>query len=410
MSRQLVFHTIHHSSTVVAKGCKEKRWCAKGILTIGISLFLLCGCGTYGRMLLHGFSGVDDYRIFPGRKLEPSTHPFSFRDEIKGDRVPEELNIPNHDKVGLQVLLQDNDTLAFLIIQDDALIYERYFNGFTRDSLSLGFSMTKSVLSLLIGCAIDDKLLNSVEDPVTDYLPELRGRGFEKISLHRLLMSTSGLNYAESDNPFGIHTYLYYCESCLERKALDFRLAEPPGTRFVYKSGDNIILATVLRRVLRGETITAYLQRRVWTPLGMEYGGIWSTDSDQEKTWCCLSATARDFAKFGMLYLHEGQWGNGTIVSKDWIRGATKANEGDGASWQCQFQWWHPFRERSHYMMAGHLGQYVYVNPDTHVVVVRLGKSRGGLSSEQWWKLLEIVSDSIRIQPQSDFGRMIHRD
>jgi CubicO group peptidase (beta-lactamase class C family) len=349
-------------------------------------------------MLLHGFSGVEDYRIFPGRELEPSPNPFSFRDETHGDRFSEDISLPGHDKVGLQALLRDNDTLAFLVIQDDALVYERYFNGLTRESVSMGFSMSKSVLSLLIGCAIDDRLIGSVEDPVTDYLPELRGRGFEKVSLRRLLMSTSGLDYTESDNPFGIHAYLYYCESCLERKALAFRLCEPPGIRFVYKSGDNILLATVLRRALRGETITAYLQRRVWTPLGMEYRGIWSTDGDQEKTWCCLSATARDFAKFGMLHLYEGKWGNQRIVSQDWTRRAAKVNEEDGASWQYQFQWWHPFHERSHYMMAGHLGQYVYVNPDTHVVLVRLGKSRGGLTSEQWWKLFETVSDSVRLQ------------
>lgn len=347
-------------------------------------------------MLRYGFSGVEDYRIFPGRTLAPSPHPFTFREQAQEARVPGELSPHGYGGAGLESLLRDNGTLAFLVIQEDALVYERYFNGFARDRLSLGFSMTKSVLSLLLGCAIDDGLIGSVDDPVTDYLPELRGRDFEKVSLRRLLMSTSGLDYAESDHPFGIHAYLYYCEHCLERQALAFRLAEPPGTRFVYKSGDNILLATVLRRALRGETITEYLQRRVWAPLGMEYEGIWSTDGDQEKTWCCLSATARDFAKLGLLYLREGQWGNQRIVSQDWIRNATQVNETDGAYWQYQFQWWHPFRERSHFMMAGHLGQYVYVNPDTRAVVVRLGRSRGGLSSEQWWKLFAVVSDTVR--------------
>ncbi len=399
LSNHLVCRMVRDSSTYAVRGWHGGRRYAQPLLTVGISILLLCGCGTYGRMLLHGFSGVEDYRIFPGRKLEPSSHPFAFRDGTRGGRVPEELSLPGHGEVGLEAILRDNATLGFLVIQDDALLYERYFGQFARDSVSLGFSMTKSVLSILIGCAVDDGLIRSVDDPVTDYLPELRGGGFEKVTLRRLLMSTSGLDYAESDNPFGMHAYLYYCENCLERKALAFRLAEPPGTRFLYKSGDNIILATVLRRALRGETITAYLQRRVWTPLGMEYGGIWSTDGDQEKTWCCLSATARDFAKFGMLYLHQGLWGNQRIVSQDWIRKAATMNEGDGASWQYQFQWWHPFRERSHYMMAGHLGQYVYINPDTRVVVVRLGKSRGRLSSEQWWTLLAVVSDAVRPQP-----------
>lgn len=382
------------------------RWMVCGfsicLVAVGITVLLIRDLGAYGRMLLHGFSGVQDYRIFSGRRLEPSSHPFRFRDETQKGWIPVGLNLDGHGRADLEETIEKNATLAFLVFQDDAILYERYFQGFTRDSLSLGFSMTKSVLSLLIGCAIDDGLIGSVDDRVTEYLPELQGRGLNELTLRHLLMSTSGLDYKESENPFGIHAYLYYCENCLEREALAFHLAESPGKRFVYKSGDNIILATALRRVLGRETITAYLQRRVWNPLGMEYGGIWSTDGEQEKTWCCLSATARDFAKFGMLYLHGGELRNDRIVSSEWIRMAETLDERDGASWQYRCQWWHPFRERSHYMMAGHLGQYVYVNPDTRVVVVRLGKNRGGLSSEQWWKLLADVSGGA-VQPNRPY-------
>lgn len=376
-----------------------------GIGVVGIAALFIAGCGTYWRILQHGFSGVEDYRIFPGRQLTASVHQFNFRDETGKGQVPDELTLPGQGQLSLEATLRDNATLAFLVIQDDAVVYERYFDNFGPDSISLSFSMAKSVLSLLIGCAIDDGLIGSVEDPVTKYLPELQRGGFEKVRLRHLLMSTSGLDYAESGNPFAMHVYLYYCSDCIERKALGFRLAEPPGTRFVYKSGDDILLATVLRRVLHGETITAYLQRRVWTPLGMEHEGIWSTDGDQEKTWCCLAATARDFAKFGMLYLHGGEWRSGRIVSEDWIRRAATVEEKDGASWQYQFQWWHPFRDRSHYMMAGHLGQYVYVNPDTRVVVVRLGKSHGMLSSEQWWSLLSAVSETTSPGSQTALSR-----
>jgi CubicO group peptidase (beta-lactamase class C family) len=346
-------------------------------------------------MLRHGPSDVDDYKIFPGRPLVASPQRFSFRDETRAGRVPERVSIPGHDAMDLATLLQENDTLAFLVIQGDALRYERYFNGHSRDGISLGFSTTKSMVALLVGCAIDDGLIGSVDDPITRYVPELHGRGFEAVTLRNLLMMTSGLDYAENDNPFGIHSYLYYCEDCLEREALQFELAEPPGTRYRYKSGDNLLLAMALRRALHGETLTAYLQRRVWNPLEMEHGGIWSTDGKLEKSWCCVSATARDFAKFGMLYLQGGAWRGQQIVSADWVKKATSVTEADGASWQYQFAWWHPFRDRSHYAMVGHLGQLVYVNPDTNVVVVRLGTSRGGFSMQQWWEILAAVSDHI---------------
>jgi CubicO group peptidase (beta-lactamase class C family) len=363
-------------------------------ITCGMLIVLLSGCGTYGRMLRHGPSGVDDYQIFPGRALARSPHPFSFRDETAVRHVPEQVSVAGYEGTALEKVLRNNDTLAFLVIRDDAILYEQYFNGASRDSVSFGFSMTKSVLALLIGCAIDDGLIHSVDDPITQYLPELRGRGFEAVTLRRLLMMTSGLDYCENDNPFGLHAYLYYCEDCLERTALNFELAESPGTRYRYKSGDNLLLAVALQRVLAGETITAYLQRRVWNPLGMEHAGMWSTDGEMEKSWCCLTATARDFAKFGMLYQRGGQWGSERIVSADWVERATSVTEADGASWQYQFAWWHPFRDRSHYTMVGHLGQYVYVNPDARVVVVRLGTSRGSLAMEQWWELLALVSGS----------------
>ena len=395
---------IRDFSARVVRDLREWRRIALGMLPVGVTIFLLSGCGTYGRMLLHGRSGVEDYRIFPGREIEASPRPFFFRDKTQEGRVTDHLSIPGHDAADLETILRGNGTLAFLVIQDDALLYERYFNGFTRDSISLGFSMTKSVLSLLIGCAMEDGLMGSVDEPIARYLPELRGHRPEKVRLRHLLLSTSGLDYAENDNPFGIHAYMYYCERCIERQALAFQLAEEPGTRFVYKSGDNILLATALRRALRGETITAYLQRRVWNPLGMESGGIWSTDGEQEKSWCCLAATARDFAKIGMLYLRGGQWENGRIANEKWIRNSTTITEKDGASWKYQFQWWHPFRDRSYYMMAGHLGQYVFVNPEKQVVVVRLGTSLGGLSSEQWRDLFAVLSDAVQPQPNQQGG------
>ena len=368
----------------------------KRTVTLGMLVVLASGCGAYGRMLRHGPSGVEDYQIFPGREIAKSPHPFSFRDETADRHVPAQVIVAGYKDTNLEKILRDNDTLAFLVIRDDAILYEQYFNGSSRDSISLGFSTTKSVLALLIGCAIDDGLIRSVDDPITQYLPELRGRGFEAVTLRRLLMMTSGLDYCENDNPFGQHAYLYYCEDCLEHAALSFTLGEPPGTRYLYKSGDNLLLAMALRRVLAGETITAYLQRRVWNHLGMEHAGIWSTDGTMEKSWCCLAATARDFAKFGMLYLRGGQWGNKQVVSGDWVSSATTVTEADGASWQYQFAWWHPFRDRSHYTMVGHLGQYVYVNPDTRVVVVRLGTSQGRLSMQQWWELLAFVSETVR--------------
>jgi CubicO group peptidase (beta-lactamase class C family) len=206
---------------------------------------------------------------------------------------------------------------------------------------------------------------------------------------------TSGMDYTESDNPFGIHPRFYYGDN-LEEMLLEMQLLDTPGTYFEYRSGDNQLLGLILSRALGPMTITDYMQERLWGPLGMEFDGLWSIDHEPdglEKTFCCLAARARDFAKFGRLYLHGGTWNGEHIVSAEWVRESTRLDISDGSSPEYQYQWWLPDAYRKDFMAAGHLGQYVYVSPENQVVIVRLGKGRGGLGSRGWKELLAAVAD-----------------
>lgn len=353
------------------------------------------GCASYSKMMRHGLSGVRDYRIFEGMTIACGSEPFSFAAPTGDVAVPTRVSVGDKKDVLLEDVLERSNSLAFLVVHNGEILHEHYFAGHSRDSISLGFSISKSVVSILIGCAIDDGLIGSIDDPVTQYIPELAGRGFEYVTVRHLLQMTSGLDYVEADNPFGLHSKLYYCDSCIDDAVSHFHLAEPPGTRFIYKSGDNILLAAILRRALKTETMSAYLERRLWNPMHMEHDALWITDGDVEKTWCGLAATARDFAKLGMLYLQDGEWDGQRIVSAEWVQRARSIDESDGASWTYQYQWWRPFRDRTHFMMAGHLGQYVYVNPDTNTVVVRLGLNTGGMNFKTWQALLAAVSDGV---------------
>ncbi|MBX7254839.1 MAG: beta-lactamase family protein [Candidatus Hydrogenedentes bacterium] len=365
------------------------------LLAGALVAFSAVSCTTYSQMFRHGPSGVRDYRIFNSKTIKCGPAPFQFATSSQVATVPARVSFGDKKDADLDDVLERSNSLAFLVVHNGQIVLERYFAGHSRDSISLAFSMSKSVVSILVGCAIDDGLIGSIDDPVTKYVPELAGRGFEQVTLKHLLQMTSGLDYVEADNPFGLHSRLYYCESCIQDSVSHFRLAETPGTRFIYKSGDNILLAAVLRRALKTENISAYLERRVWKPVHMEHDALWITDGDVEKTWCGLAATARDFAKLGMLYLMDGEWEGQRIVSADWVQHARSIDESDGASWEYQFQWWRPFRDRTHFMMAGHLGQYVYVNPDTNTVVVRLGLNTGGMNFETWQSLLAAVSDGV---------------
>ncbi|MBI3391754.1 MAG: serine hydrolase [Nitrospirae bacterium] len=353
---------------------------------------------TVYRTVVYNFSGIDDYRIFPQRRLTAPQQPFRFREVGNDGNAPFAVSFGSRHEVPLSELLSATETVAFLIVKNDAIVFEKYLQGFDRASPSLSFSMAKSLLSVLIGCAIADGYLKSVDQPVTDFVPELKEQGFASVTLKHLLQMTSGIDYMENDFPLGLHVRFYYTNR-LEPEILNLRLREPPGTRFVYKSGDAFVLTLALKRALGGMSITQYMQERIWNPLGMEADGVWSIDhapDGLEKTSCCIAATARDFAKFGRLYLNKGSWNGRRIVPEVWVRESTRSDTSPGSNWNYQHLWWLVARDRPDFMANGHLGQFLYINPSAGVVIVRLGKSMGGLSREEWTQVFMSLSDGIR--------------
>jgi CubicO group peptidase (beta-lactamase class C family) len=352
---------------------------------------------TFLKIIWYNFSGIEDYAIFPHRKLNAAKSPFHFAYHFDNARLPVNVRAGGYEDLSLHELLQSNGTVAFLIVKNDTIIFEQYYEGYADSSMSLSFSMAKSFLSILIGCAIDDGYIRSVEQPVTDYVPELTRNGFGKVRIKHLLQMTSGMDYTESDNPFGIHVQFYYA-SDLENKLLELCLKNEPGTEFEYKSGDNQLLGMILSRALKPKTITAYMQEKIWDPLGMEYDGLWSIDHDPdglEKTFCCIGARARDFAKIGRLYLSKGNWNGQQILSKSWIEQSTRIDTSEGSAWNYRYQWWRVTKEHGDYMASGHLGQYLYIRPDRQLIIVRLGKSRGTFDSKAWQELFIYLGDAL---------------
>jgi len=298
----------------------------------------------------------------------------------------------------LNTLLPETNTVAFLIIKEDVILMERYYQEYDESRRSLAFSMSKSFLSILIGAAVDDGLIESVSQPVTDYVPELIAAGYDRVSIRHLLQMTSGMDYVEVEGQdTSLHNRLYYTTR-LEHELLRLDLAQEPGQGFSYKSGENALLGLILSRAIAPKTITAYTQERLWEPLGMEYDGAWNLDSENglEKTWCCLSATARDYAKLGRLYLHGGDWNGEQIIPADWVEQSTMVDTGEGSVWNYQYQWWLVSETGGDFTTMGHLGQFVYVNPAENVIIVRLGTSRGGLDWDEWLAVLAALAEGTQ--------------
>jgi CubicO group peptidase (beta-lactamase class C family) len=251
--------------------------------------------------------------------------------------------------------------------------------------------MAKSVISILIGIALEEGHIQSLMEPITNYIPELIPNGFEKVRIEHLLQMTSGLKYNESYfNPFGDVATFYYGTN-LRKAIAKMKLKEVPGNHFEYQSGNTQLLGLVLERALKGKTITAYLEEKIWQPLGMEFSASWSIDRKKnglEKAFCCLNARARDFAKLGRLYLKNGDWNGKRIVSAEWVMQSTRIDTTNGSAWFYQYQWWLPTKNGD-FTARGILGQYIYVNPEKELIIVRLGKKQGGV---HWMTMLPALA------------------
>ena len=330
-----------------------------------------------GRFFVYNFADIKDYKIFSDREAQNDSSVFHFAVAEKG-KVPKEIALEGN-AVEFEAFLESNKTVAFLIIKNDTIQYEKYFQKYDEESIVPSFSMAKSITSILIGCAIDDGFITSVDELVTSYIPELKGNGYDKLTIEHLLQMTSGLDFNESYvNPFG-HAATFYYGTNLRKAITKLKLKSEPGVKFEYVSGDTQILGLVLDRALKNKALTEYLEEKLWIPLEMEFDATWSLDRKKdglEKTFCCINARARDFAKIGRLYLNKGNWNGRQIVSESWVAQSVKLDTSNGSAWYYQYQWWLPTKTGD-FMANGILGQYIYVNPESNLIIVRLGKKKG---------------------------------
>jgi CubicO group peptidase (beta-lactamase class C family) len=358
-----------------------------------ISIFLFSSC-TIGRMAVYQLSDIKDYKRFPSRPLAASSDPFRF---YPGD--PEAFQASkvkitaDEETLPFDQFLPAHKTVAFLIIRRDSILYEQYFDGYTESDWVASFSMAKSYVSALVGIAVEEGFIKSVQDPITDYIPELKKNGLEDVTVRHVLQMTTGIHHAENYfNPFAGVAKSYYGKH-LRKQVLRLKQDYEAGIRWHYQSINTQVLGEILVQAT-GRTLTDYMQEKLWTPMAMEYPATWSIDQKKngmEKAFCGINATARDFAKFGRLYLREGDWDGKQVVPREWVIESTKVDEEEGAWSGYQYQWWLPSKEGD-YTAEGHLGQFIYVNPDKELVMVRLGKNYGKVS---WPKIFRGIAAQL---------------
>ncbi|MFC9786917.1 serine hydrolase domain-containing protein [Rhodococcus sp. NPDC127528] len=311
--------------------------------------------------------------LYPARTV-PATHPrplpaypIALPETVpwKGGQIP------------VAEFLDTTKTNAFLVLRDGALTHEWYRDGVGPTTRLASWSMAKSVVSLLVGRAIDAGKL-SEDDRLVDVLPELATGGeYDAITVRNLLDMTSGADVSENYNPYFplTGTARMYLTRDLDAFVRDHRSVQfPPGSRGDYRSVDTQLLGQVLARV-EGRPLTDLLAADLWGPVGAEDDATWNLDRDggQEKAFCCINATAHDFAKIGQLVLDGGRVGGTQVVPPAWISRISTPAPHPVDKWGYSAQWWHPTGgDGSDLSAIGVYGQYTYVDPSTRTVIVKL--------------------------------------
>lgn len=382
------------------------------------------------RLLAYNVGDVYDHKHFEKRSIKAADTPYIYPQKIDESYV-ESLFGDQLYKSSCKTFdewIKKSETTAIIFIRKDTIIYENYFNGFNRDSYFHSMSVAKSFISTLIGFAVQDGLISSVNDPITKYIPELKKRDhrFSNITIRNLLMMQSGLKYFEGYFP-GTNIHLpwhdeavaYYHPEMRKHLIENVKISSDAGKRFQYNNYCTAYLGLILEKVTN-KTVSTYLEEKLWREIGTEFDAQFAIDSKEsgfELMPSIFVARAIDYAKFGRLFLHNGNWNGKQIVSEKWVKEATTEDKtisreyypsymgsGENRNYY-KYQWWGTANADSTYnfMALGNLGQTIYIIPDQETIILHFGNSN---------KLYEAKNDLWQVSSyikHHEFHRLIYQ-
>lgn len=313
----------------------------------------------------HKTAFLDDYHYFQNREIPKSTmpQPWNMAKDYNKTKPTAELEAW-HKKI---------ESVAFLIIKNDSIFSESYYDGYNKDSKSNSFSMAKSVVSASLGKAIMQGKIKGLDQKVSDFFPQFGKGKSANMTVGDLSSMASGLDWDESYySPFSVTTRAYFDEK-LNDVILGQKGIDEPGKTYKYLSGNTQLLAMCIEKAT-GESLANYVAKNFWQPMGAENNALWQTDHKDGivKAYCCIASNARDFARFGKLYKQHGKWNGQQILDSTFIATSTTPRFADSP--QYGYGWWlDNYKGKQVFYMRGHLGQYVIVIPEDDLIIVRLG-------------------------------------
>ena len=316
----------------------------------------------------HTTAYLEDYKEFDNQPLDIGTpQPWPNHKDYNTVSATEKLTNTN----------QELGTIAYVIIKNDSIWFEDYYENYNEASKSNSFSMAKSYVTALLGKAIMQGHIKSLDQPICDFIPEFCDGQAAKVTVGDLSSMSSGSNWDERYySPFSITTRAYFDDD-LEKVAESVKIVNEPGQAFKYASGDTQLLAIVLEKAT-GKKLYDYLTEELWKPLNCENQALWQIDSkdhDLVKAYCCIASNAKDFARLGKLYKDHGKWNGKQVLDSSFIAKCITPRFPESPEYG--YGWWMKDLGSKHFfMMRGHLGQYVLVEPNDNIIIVRLGHQK----------------------------------
>ncbi len=345
------------------------------VLVTGV--LLATGKLYYYKALVYNYVNIDDLSLFATREVaapEPQRWNISksYNDRPLTPR--------------LEKLLTDFKTVSFVVVKEDSIVFEKYWDGYGESSLSNSFSMAKTIVGMLVGKAIEEGKIKSIDQPVGDFIPEFKEGEKSKITVRHLLMMSSGLDWNEGYASLTSQVTEAYYGTELYKQVTSLKVAEGPGKYWDYKSCDTELLSIIIGKAT-GKTLSAYASEKIWKPVQAEHAAQWSLDKmgGLEKAYCCFYSNARDFARLGKLYLNNGMWNGVQVIDSAYVQQSITPSalidKQDNLPNQVYgYQWWITnWHSSKIFYMRGILGQYVIVIPDKKIIIVRLGHQRSSL-------------------------------
>jgi CubicO group peptidase (beta-lactamase class C family) len=343
------------------------------VLLIVFIITTVTGTNYVYKALIYNYVDIDDYHLFANRVVKA------------GKPQPWPL-AANYNKIkpspSLAHELDSIRSVAFLVLRNDSLVFEEYWDDYGPNSLSNSFSCSKSIIGILIGIAYDERKIKSLDDPIGNYIKDFKDPKMGSVTIRNLLMMSSGSSWDENYAGLISETTKSYYGTDLYKQVTSLKAQDGQGKMFTYRSGDTQLLSFVLKSAT-GKTVSEYASEKLWMPMGAEHDALWSLDhlGGAEKAYCCFNSNARDFARIGDLYLHNGNWRGKQIVSEEYVKQSLvpvglKDEDGKPTDYY-GYQWWLMPERKDVFYARGINGQWIICIPDKHIVIVRLGHLRG---------------------------------